>query len=236
MKGQNGFATYNGTAWSGTLKAINPGKGYVYRNVSGEEKYLRYPENRPVAAASLAPARRAVQVESMFEAIDPTMYEGNMTILAIVKDGDEIVEDVQEIAVFDGATCLATAMMEEDGYFYLTIPGDATMTNRLTMYVVVDGEIRETSTNIRFGMDATFGDYDNPFVAALAPTTAIDMMIASGNYSKLQVVDVSGRVLFSGAPADFNKVGLNEGVYIFELVTSTGEIVYYKHLIKEAEE
>ena len=236
VKGQNGFATYNGTAWSGTLKAINPGKGYVYRNVSGEEKYLRYPENRPVAAASLAPARRAVQVESMFEAIDPTMYEGNMTILAIVKDGDEIVEDVQEIAVFDGATCLATAMMEEDGYFYLTIPGDATMTNRLTMYVVVDGEIRETSTNIRFGMDATFGDYDNPFVAALAPTTAIDMMIASGNYSKLQVVDVSGRVLFSGAPTDFNKVGLNEGVYIFELVTSTGEIMYYKQLIKETEE
>ena len=236
VKGQNGFATYNGTAWSGTLKAINPGKGYVYRNVSGEEKYLYYPENRPVAAASLAPARRAVQTESMFEAIDPTIYESNMTILAIAKDGDEIIENAQEIAVFDGATCLATAMMEEDGYFYLTIPGDATMTNRLTMYVVVDGEIRETSTNIRFGMDATFGDYDNPFVAALAPTTAIDMMIASGNYSKLQVVDVSGRVLFSGAPADFTKVGINEGVYIFELVTSTGEIMYYKQLIKETEE
>ena len=232
VKGQNGFAMYNGTAWTGTLKAINPGKGYIYRNTMEEEKYLRYPSERPVATASLAPARK-LERTSMFDAIDPTMYESNMTVLAVVKDGDNIVSRAQEIAVFDGAKCLASAMKEEDGFFYLTIPGDKTISNRLRMYVVVNDEVLETSTQIAFNEDATLGDFDNPFVVTLGYATAIGQMLTTNNYSLLRVVDVSGRIIYSGLPSDFDKAGLNEGVYIFELVTTDGQTVHYKQLIQE---
>ena len=233
VKGQDGFAMYNGTAWTGTLKALNPGKGYIYRNTTDDEKDLRYPETRPVATtAAFAPARK-LERTSMFDAIDPTMYESNMTVLAIVKDGDDLVSNAQEIAVFDGATCLASAMKQEDGYFYLTIPGDKTISNQLRMYVVVNDEVLETSTQIAFNEDATLGDLDNPFVVTLGYATAIGQMLTTNNYSLLRVVDVSGRIVYSGIPSDFDKEGLNDGVYIFELVTTDGQSVHYKQLIQE---
>ena len=233
VKGQNGFAMYNGTAWTGTLKALNPGKGYIYRNTTDEEKDLRYPETRPVATtAAFAPARK-LERTSMFDAIDPTMYESNMTVLAIVKDGDNLVSNAQEIAVFDGAKCLASAMKQEDGFFYLTIPGDKTINNLLRMYVVVNDEVLETSTQIAFNADATLGDFDNPFVVTLGYATAIGQMLTTHNYSLLRVVDVSGRIVYSGIPSDFDKEGLNDGVYIFELVTPDGQAVHYKQLIKK---
>jgi hypothetical protein len=232
VKGQNGFAMYNGTAWTGTLKALNPGKGYIYRNTTDEEKDLRYPEARPVATSAFALTRKLGRT-SMFDAIDPTLYENNMTVLAIVKDGDDLVSNAQEIAVFDGATCLTSAMKQEDGYFYLTIPGDKTISNQLRMYVVVNDEVLETSTQIAFNEDATLGDFDNPFVVTLGYATAIGQMLTTNNYSLLRVVDVSGRIVYSGIPSDFDKEGLNDGVYIFELVTPDGQAVHYKQLIQK---
>jgi hypothetical protein len=232
VKGQNGFAMYNGTAWTGTLKALNPGKGYIYRNTTDEEKDLRYPETRPVATSTFALTRKLGRT-SMFDAIDPTLYEYNMTVLAIVKDGDDLVSNAQEIAVFDGAKCLASAMKQEDGFFYLTIPGDKTINNPLRMYVVVNDEVLETSTQIAFNADATLGDFDNPFVVTLGYATAIGQMLTTNNYSLLRVVDVSGRIVYSGIPSDFDKEGLNDGVYIFELVTPDGQAVHYKQLIQK---
>jgi hypothetical protein len=223
---------YNGTAWTGTLKALNPGKGYIYRNTTDEEKDLRYPETRPVATSTFALTRKLGRT-SMFDAIDPTLYEYNMTVLAIVKDGDDLVSNAQEIAVFDGAKCLASATKQEDGFFYLTIPGDKTINNPLRMYVVVNDEVLETSTHIAFNEDATLGDFDNPCVVTLGYATAIGQMLTTNNYSLLRVVDVSGRIVYSGLPSDFDKEGLNDGVYIFELVTPDGQAVHYKQLIQK---
>lgn len=238
VKGQNGFAMYNGTAWTGTLKALNPGKGYIYRNTTDEEKDLRYPEARPVATSTLALTRklehtRQMEYTSMFDVIDPTLYENNMTVLAIVKDGDDIVSNAQEIAVFDGAKCLTSAMKQEDGFFYLTIPGDKTISSLLRMYVVVNNEVLETSTQIAFNADATLGDFDSPFVVKLGNATAIGQLLTTNNYNLLRVVDVSGRIVYSGLPSDFDKADLNDGVYIFELVTPDGQAVHYKQLIQK---
>ena len=229
VKGQEGYAMYNGTTWNGTLKSLQPGKGYLYKSAS--EKTLNYPSQRTVATASLAPTRRMAK-ESMFAPVDPTEYESNMTILAVVMEGDAILERAQEIAVFDGATCMASAFMENDGYFYLTVPGDKNITDKLTMYVVVDGEVIETSTSFYFDEDATFGNYDAPFAVRIGETTAIDKLLADGNYVGMQVVDLSGRVLYSGATADFDENDLHDGQYIFEFFTEDGQIVCYKQMIK----
>jgi hypothetical protein len=229
VKGQEGFAMYNGTTWNGTLKSLQPGKGYLYKSAS--EKTLNYPSQRNVATASLAPMRRMVK-ESMFSPVDPTEYESNMTVLAVVMEGDAILERAQEIAVFDGATCMASAFMENDGYFYLTVPGDKTVADRLTVYAVVDGVMVETATSMYFGEDAIFGDYDAPFIVRVGESTAISKLLADGNYVGMQVVDLSGRVLYSGATTDFNENDLHDGQYIFEFFTEDGQIVCYKQLIK----
>ena len=235
IKGQGGYAMYNGTEWNGTIKSLEPGKGYLYKHNSDDGTTISYPTKRNVATASLARARR-FGAETLFTAIDPVEYESNMTVLAVVKDGDEILEKAQEVAVFNGAVCLATATMEDDGFFYLTIPGNRSVTGRLSLVAVVDGNIVETSTSLYFSEDATFGDYDAPFEVALGQSTAIEKMLADGNYCRMQVVDLNGHIFYSGTPAEFDGNNLKDGQYIFEFFTADGEAVCYKRLIRRLTE
>lgn len=235
IKGQEGFAMYNGTAWSGTLKSLTPGKGYLYMSKSSDDKSFNYPTQRNVATAALAPERRNV-VERTFAPVDPTEFESNMTMLAVVKDGDEILENAQEIAVFNGAVCLASTTMENDGFFYLTIPGDKTVTSRLTIVAVIDGNIVETSTSFYFVEDAILGDFDAPFAVTVGNATTIGKMLAEGDYCRMQVVDLNGRVYYTGAVADFDENSLNDGQYIFEFFTADGQVVCYKQLIRRIAE
>ena len=235
IKGQDGYAMYNGTKWSGTLKAMTPGKGYLYMSKSNDDKSFNYPTQRNVATAALAPERRNV-VERTFAPVDPTEFESNMTMLAVVKDGDEILENAQEIAVFNGAVCLASTTMENDGFFYLTIPGDKTVTSRLTIVAVIDGNIVETSTSFYFVEDAILGDFDAPFAVTVGNATTIGKMLAEGDYCRLQVIDLNGRVFYAGSVADFDENSLNDGQYIFEFFTADGQVVCYKQLIRRIAE
>ena len=90
----------------------------------------------------------------------------------------------------------------------------------------------ETATSMYFGEDAIFGDYDAPFIVRVGESTAISKLLADGNYVGMQVVDLSGRVLYSGATADFDENDLHDGQYIFEFFTEDGQIVCYKQMIK----
>lgn len=230
IKSQDEYAMYNGTAWYGTLKSLKPGRGYLYKSSSASGGTISYPTKRS-SSASFAPALR-VEERSMFTPVDPTLYESNMTLLAVVDEENGAIDGAQEIAVFDGAVCLAKASLQEDGFFYLTIPGDRTLTSRLVVYAVADGEITETSTSLYFAEDATLGDYDNPFKITAGEATSIDKLIAQGNYSRMQVADLSGRIYYSGTPEEFDGNRLLDGQYIFEFITAEGETVCYKQLIR----
>jgi hypothetical protein len=126
--------------------------------------------------------------------------------------------------------------MESDGFFYLTIPGDKTVTSRLTIVAVIDGNIVETATSLYFGEDATLGDFDAPFAVTVGNPTAIGKMLAEGDYCRMQVVDLNGRVFYAGNVADFDENNLNDGQYIFEFFTTEGQVVCYKQLIRRITE
>ena len=232
IKSQDGFAMYNGTAWSGKLTSLEPGKGYLYKSNSDEGTVIKYPAQRNVAAVAQTRVMRTMQT-SMFSPIDPSEYESNMTVLAIVKDGGEVVKNAQEVAVFNGSVCLASATVESDGFFYITVPGDKTLKEKLSVYVVVDGEVMKTSTSLYFGEDATYGDFDNPLLIAIGEETLISSILADGNYDKLQVVDLTGRIFYDGTPAGFSDTMLGEGVYIFTLLTPEGTSVSYKQFVSK---
>ena len=42
IKAQNGFSSFNGTSWKGSLKTLEPGKGYIYKSASSQTKTLTY--------------------------------------------------------------------------------------------------------------------------------------------------------------------------------------------------
>jgi hypothetical protein len=128
-------------------------------------------------------------------------------------------------------------MPEADGFFYLTIPGDKNITDRLTTIAVIDGNIVESSTSLYFGADATYGDYDNPFeITFKGSTTAIEKIMADGNYCRMQVVGLSGRIFYSGTVTEFSENNLEDGQYIFEFFTADGQVVCYKKYIRRIRE
>ncbi|MBR5335522.1 MAG: hypothetical protein IKV23_04535 [Bacteroidaceae bacterium] len=235
IKGQEGVAMYNGTEWNGTLKSLTPGKGYLYHHSSDKGTSISYPTQRNVSGASFAPAARMVE-ENMFTPVDACLYESNMTILAVVEENGNILENVQQVAVLDGSTCIAAANMNSDGYFYLTVPGDKTTAGRLTIIAVINGNIVESSASLYFGEDVTLGNYDNPFAITVGETTGIDKMFSEGNCSRMQVAGLNGHIFYSGPAAGFNENSLNDGQYIFKFFTTEGQRICYKRFIKRQAE
>ena len=136
----------------------------------------------------------------------------------------------------NGNNCIAATRASEDGYFYITVPGDRSVTERLTIIAVIDGNIVEASTSLYFGEDIVLGDYDNPFAITVGETTDIDKMLAEGEYVRMQVVSMNGRILYTGSTANFNENTLNDGQYIFEFFNKEGQAVCYKRLIKRSAE
>ena len=174
--------------------------------------------------------------ENMFTPVDACLYESNMTILAVVEENGNILENVQQVAVLDGSTCIAAANMNSDGYFYLTVPGDKTTAGRLTIIAVINGNIVESSASLYFGEDVTLGNYDNPFAITVGETTGIDKMFSEGNCSRMQVAGLNGHIFYSGPAAGFNENSLNDGQYIFKFFTTEGQRICYKRFIKRQAE
>ena len=70
----------------------------------------------------------------------------------------------------------------------------------------------------------------------LGHPTAIGKMLAEGNCERMQVVDLSGRVFYTGTTAGFDINILNDGQYIFEFFTNEGQVICYKQLIRRVTE
>ncbi len=45
IKGQGGYATYNGTGWRGTMSTLEPGQGYIYQSKASGNKTFTFPAN-----------------------------------------------------------------------------------------------------------------------------------------------------------------------------------------------
>ena len=42
IKGKQGYATFNGTTWRGTMTTLEPGQGYIYQSKSTDDKTFTY--------------------------------------------------------------------------------------------------------------------------------------------------------------------------------------------------
>ena len=45
IKGKQGYATYNGTGWRGTMTTLEPGQGYIYQSKATDDKTFTYGTN-----------------------------------------------------------------------------------------------------------------------------------------------------------------------------------------------
>ena len=129
VKGQDGFAIYDGTQWVGTLQTMQPGKGYqVYAQTIGSFSWPTTPvERTTTVVADYQEDEESGAHSSSFipqaTAVDRRKYADNMCIVADVMNEDVVANSDNFVvsAVVDGETRGMGVLV--DGHYFITIYG-----------------------------------------------------------------------------------------------------------------
>ncbi|MGM9708317.1 MAG: LamG-like jellyroll fold domain-containing protein [Prevotella sp.] len=196
IKGQKGFALYDGYEWNGSLKALTPGQGYMLRSSTTEERTFEYPT---MAAAPAYAASKAMQRETgVFSPIDYHKYPGNMCIVASIKwEGAPAVG--YEVGVFDDSNCRCVEITDEEGYAYFTVPGDEKQTLRFMM--VRGDEMHLADVTVTYVEDALIGTHSSPLILSFDTSTNSIGGISDGIGDDTQWFTVDGARM-PGKPAE----------------------------------
>lgn len=199
IKGQSGFAYYEGYEWVGTLTSLVPGSGYMYYSQSDSVRSFSYPSVSIKSAQGMPmfAAPKAAPSAPAFKTVDAHAYSGNMTVVAVVNDKDTLLKSY-EVGVFSGDECRASANANAKGMVFLTIAGDAeTSSDSLVFKVMTGGEERVAVTKLAYSEDANYGSLSNPFVinmdSPIKESLPEDTTVTSSDPSGKQLLTASKR-------------------------------------------
>ena len=193
IKGQRGFALFDGYEWTGSLKALVPGQGYMLLSTSSDARSFSYSSSLSAYVTKMKVPSRA---PSVFVPIDHHKYPSNMTITArITLDG--VVQKDVEVGMFAGDECRTVEFTDEDGYAYFTVPGDNKVTLRFKL--AKDGQVWLSDVTIDYVDDAICGSYDKPFEVTFGAPTSIDDILV-GDDTNVRWFDING-VRLQGKPS-----------------------------------
>ena len=203
LKGQNGVTYYDGGEWAGSLIMMEPGVGYVMFSSNVNDRTFGYP------SSALAPSRAQNRANDAayqytFNSVDFRRYSSNAIITAKVMNGNVPMANV-EIGVFAGDECRMTAITDENGIAYITVPGDDP--TLLNFKVAQNGVITDIIETIVYENNAIFGTPTDPFELSMGTTGVMDIISGDGEGS---IYDLQGRKIDETlAPS-----GLNKGIFI----------------------
>lgn len=193
IKGQAGFAVFDGYEWTGSLKALTPGQGYMLHSASTSARTFNYPSSLPAYVQKKAATQRK---QYTFSPVDHHKYPSNMTITARVTFDGAVQQDA-EVGVFVGDECRTAEFTDADGYAYLTVPGDGKCTLRFKL--AKDGQTWSSDVSLDYTEDAICGSYKLPFEVTFGKTTFIDGITAD-NDTNTRWYDLNG-MLLNGKPS-----------------------------------
>lgn len=112
IKNRDEFALFDGYEWTGSLTSMRPGMGYIYMSNDPQTKTFTYPS-----------VSKSDNVRDESSPVYPWAgeYQNNMNVIAIVKNGDDVVENaVIEVFAADAIRGMSEQSIVDDKYF-LTI-------------------------------------------------------------------------------------------------------------------
>ena len=207
LKAQSGVAYYDGIQWQGSIRVMEPGKGYMLNNTSGSAKQFGYPSATLVGARelqtfdALSPETGDDSQTGAFNPVDLHKYSGNAIMTLKVVAGEMVIGHA-EVGVFAADECRTASQTNGDGVAFLTIPGDDDVT--LTFKVAVGDQVLDAMTTVNYEVDGVYGSPANPLIIDLGEVTGI-WEILNGNGDET-IYDLSGRKLDGRQ--------LRKGVYI----------------------
>ena len=247
IKGQSGFSTYSGTAWVGSLKNLEPGKGYMYQNMGEANLTLVYP-------ASAKGSVEEDDIELHWKS-DPYRFAHNLNMMVSL-DGMSLAEGSHEIGAFVNGECRGSALVQEvEGktLAFLTVIGEA---GDLVSFKVYDADANEELTGVEehivFASDALYGNLRQPFllhlnangsnelnpqVTVFPNPTKDKVWILGDNLETVSVYNAMGQRMLTMACSDANQMeldlgSLNVGAYLITIQCRDGRMVH-KTLIRQ---
>lgn len=193
IKGQAGFAVFDGYEWTGSLKALTPGQGYMLHSASTSARTFNYPSSLPAYVQKKAATQRK---QYTFSPVDHHKYPSNMTITARVTF-DGVVQQDAEVGIFVGDECRTAEFTGADGYAYFTVPGDGKCTLRFKL--AKDGQTWSSDVSLDYTEDAICGSYKLPFEVTFGKTTFIDGITADDD-TNTRWYNLNG-MLLNGKPS-----------------------------------
>ena len=245
IKGQRGFAKFNGTSWVGTLKQMVPGEGYMY--YANTKQSFRYAMiyNTLLSASLKSAVSKPVDVWS----VDIHKYPNNMSIVADLWDGQVKQEpEVYKVGAFVGEECRGIGQYV-DGLLFITVYGEKSG-EKISFRAISSGAstewgIRET---VSFG-ESSLGTLDEPYALHLTgfitgtetldgtfgfyPNPVSRILYFKGDYSNIKsvsVLNINGVPVLTKDLNGDNRLdvsSLSDGVYIL-MIKKEKEILYHK--------
>ena len=181
VKNQSGFSLYTEGEWLGTLQALTPGDGYMYYSHAAAAKTFRFPYSAAFGRNN-APAQLHVENTASPDAagVFRNPYPDNMTMVAVVMDGETVVEEAK-VGIYANGTCRAySAQALPGGLHFITVGGVAGQKDNLTALVTLDGgRTVNVPMNLVFDADNHYGSVNEAVIIRIDGAQIIDP--ATGN-------------------------------------------------------
>ncbi|MDR0232853.1 MAG: T9SS type A sorting domain-containing protein [Dysgonamonadaceae bacterium] len=245
IKSQTDFAVFDGTKWSGTLTALNPGEGYMYYSASN--KSLEYSSIRVIKVTPELKSATS-EHEQPWE-FNPHNYPNNMNIVAqLYLDKKITPENAYTVGAFSGEECRGIGKYI-NGRLYITVHG-TNIGETITFKAIENQSQKEAKINESVSFDEIIlGTLSQPHPLNISiitdmddvteddfsiyPIPVKDHLTVRGDISKikkLQIFDLLGKTVLTINDLKDNTFDvsyLSEGMYTVSLYVGT-EIFNYK--------
>lgn len=251
IKGQAGFAQYDGSRWVGSLQQLKPGEGYMY--YSGAEKIVHYSTAQATVLRSMD--LRAEAGNNAYSC-DPYKYPDNMSMIAAVYDGGVKMEPgIYSIGAFAGNECRGVGVYA-DGYLFITVYGGKKGENiSFKAFENATGKEMAIKETVRFG-ETTIGSLSLPFALHVTNSSSVGIegiedvyltvypnpvrsqLNIGGDYhlvKRVMVLGLNGQKLIRRKLEGTNQLDMSmlaDGAYVVVLETEKGCV--YKKVLKVA--
>jgi hypothetical protein len=172
IKGQLGFAMYNGKSWLGSLTYLEPDKGYMLKRNALNPTEFKYPKSSSYAKAK-ANVKSAVNHYDEFS-IEPYNYENSFSVVARI---DRMFAAPGSLLMVYIDNELRGVESVRDDYQFVSVFGHNADVNKKLRFILNDnGNITSLAGEAVFGGNAVAGDLENPVMLVPENTTGIDYL------------------------------------------------------------
>ena len=201
ISAQEGFAEYSDGAWTGTLNVMVPGKGYLYKSLSGNS----FLYNDAIVSKAKSIYARRLQAQANPWTADPHAYPNMMCITAdLFEDDCKAESDKYCIAAFCGEECRGVGQYVK-GIIFLSVYGDKSVPLTFLAAECATGEVYTVRESVEFNADV-LGSVKAPFAFHLGEPTGVEAPWAEGQAQgvtnllgqKVNRTDVPGIYIING--------------------------------------